>query len=119
DDAIVWKVADVSAPDEGQHVVLAKADDADVAEHNQFVIAADFLEGLFEIGARVFVIAGEQLAIRLRHARGRLQETFAGGVVAGPFDQNADGGFSFGLGAFWHALDLARSSGSETEMVPQ
>jgi hypothetical protein len=44
-------------------MMLAKPDDPDVAQHDEFVVTADFLEGAFEIGARVGVVAGERLAL--------------------------------------------------------
>src|ERR1700720_2233905 len=39
------QVADVRATDHRQHVMLTKADHADVPQHHQFVVTADFHEG--------------------------------------------------------------------------
>ncbi|MNS78674.1 hypothetical protein D3C72_1122990 [compost metagenome] len=97
DHAIGRQVADVGHADDRQHVVFAEADEADVLQHDQFVVAADLLEGLLQIFARLDLIALEQLAIGLGHPLGRFHQTFAVGIVARPLDQGADGGFGFGL----------------------
>jgi hypothetical protein len=39
------QVADVRATDHRQHVMLTKADHADVPQHHQLVVTADFHEG--------------------------------------------------------------------------
>src|SRR6202034_2688598 len=78
-------------------VVLAMGLEADVAQHDDLVIAAGLLEGALEIFARVVVVAGEPFLIGARHARRRSAQPLAVGIVAGPADQGADRGL--GLGA--------------------
>ena len=95
DDTFGWQVADMGVAGDGQHVVFAEADDADVAQHDQFIIAADFLENAFEIFARVGFVAGKKFAIGTHHAGRRVEQTFAVGVFTGPADQRAHGGFGF------------------------
>ena len=103
DDAIVRQIADMRAAGHRQHVMLAEADDANVLEHDEFVIAADLVEGALEIVARIDVIAGEKLAIGARHTLRRVDQTLAIGIVARPFDENPHGRFGVSLGGFGHA----------------
>ena len=97
DDAIARQIADMGGADHRQHVMLAEADDADVGEHDQFVVAAGLLERAFEILARVLVIAGEKLRVGAGDARRRVLQALALGIVAGPFDQHAHGRFRVAL----------------------
>ncbi len=96
--AVGRQVADMGAAHHRQHVVLAEANHADVAEHDQLVIAANLFEGALQIGAWLLAIAGEQFAVGARDAGGGFQQTFAVGIVARPADQGAHRRLGFGLG---------------------
>ncbi len=45
------QVSDMRATDHREHVMLAKADYADVLQHHQLVVTADFLKGALQIVA--------------------------------------------------------------------
>src|SRR5580704_2545314 len=85
------------AADDRREVMLAMGLEADVAQHDDLVIAAGLLEGALEVFARIVVVAGEPFLVGARHARRGGAKPFAVGVVAGPADQRADRGL--GLGA--------------------
>jgi hypothetical protein len=93
----VGQIADVGLADHRQHVVLAEADEADVPQDDQLVIAADLLEGALEIAPRVGLVAREQLNVRARHAGRRVQQAFTGDIVPRPADQGAHSLFGFVL----------------------
>ena len=92
------QIADMGHAHDRQHVMFTEADEADVLEHDQLIIAADLLERPLKIGPRVDFIAGEKLAIAARHPRGCVQQPFPVGGVPRPFDQGAHGGFGIRLG---------------------
>jgi hypothetical protein len=100
DDAVVRQIAHMGPAQERQHVVLAEAHHADVAQHHQLVVAADLVEGPLEIFAGIHVVAREQLLVGARDTAGGVQQALAVGVVPRPFDQSADGGFGLFLGDF-------------------
>ncbi|MNI47067.1 hypothetical protein D3C73_1015640 [compost metagenome] len=77
-----------------QYMVFAKADEPDIPENNQLVIPADLLEGPLQIGARVALVALEQLLVAARDARWRIEQAFPIRIVSGPFYQGANGRFS-------------------------
>src|SRR5580692_11579061 len=85
------------AADDRREVMLAMGLEADVAQHDDLVIAAGLLEGALEVFARIVVVAGEPFLVGARHARRRGAKALTVGVVAGPADQGADRGL--GLGA--------------------
>ena len=101
----VGQITDVGLSDHRQHVVLAETDEADVAQDDQLIIAADLLEGALEIAAGVGLIAGEQLDVGARHAGGGVEQTFAGHIVARPADQGAHRLFGFILA--WAGAQVA------------
>ena len=105
DDALGRQVGDMGAADDGHHMMLAIAFHTYVAQHHHFVVAAALLEGALQILPRVGLVAGEQLAVRLGHAFGGVEQPLAVGIVAGPTDQGADGRFGVGLGG---VINLAR-----------
>ncbi len=53
DDPIARQIADVRAPDDGRHVMLAERFERDVAQHDHLVVALDLLEGAAQIGAGI------------------------------------------------------------------
>src|SRR5580658_346417 len=80
------------AADDRREVMLAMGLEADVAQHDDLVVAAGLLEGALEVFARVVVVAGEPFLVGARHPRRRGAKPFAVGIVAGPADQGADRG---------------------------
>jgi hypothetical protein len=96
DDPVGREIGDMDLADERHHVVLAMGRERDVADEDDVVIALDLLEGAVERLRRILVVAGIELLIRADHAVGRACQPFAGGVVAGPADQGADGFLRFG-----------------------
>ena len=98
------------APGHWQHVVLAEADDANVLEDHEFVIAADLVEGALEIVARIDFIAREKLAVGARHTLRRVDQTLAIRIVSRPFDENPHGRFCVSLSGFGHAFSSPGSS---------
>src|SRR5580704_4451892 len=107
------------AADDRREVMLAMGLEADVAQHDDLVIAAGLLEGALEVFARIVVVAGEPFLVGARHPRRRGAQALAVRIVAGPADQGADralglgarrpgrpGGFgtrTFGTGHFSHS----------------
>lgn len=59
----------------------------DVAQDDHLVVVGRPLACPREQRDRIFVVSGEELLIGPHHALGRACQAFAGGVVAGPFDQ--------------------------------
>ena len=74
--------------DDRRHVVFAMRLELDVAQHDHFVVAADFLEGAREVLVRVFV-AGEPVAVSLDHAPGVSSRPSRCGFFARPAQQGA------------------------------
>jgi hypothetical protein len=63
----------------------------DVAQHDQLVVALDFLERAREVVVRIHRVAAEPVAIGADHAPGRVEQAFAARILAGPAQQRADG----------------------------
>jgi len=93
DHPAVWQIGDVGAADERHHVVLAMAGKRNVPHQHHFFIAVGFLEGAFQQRGRIGEVPGEEFVKRADHARGRVQQALARGIVAGIGDQGADRGF--------------------------
>ena len=96
DDAPVGDIGDPGAPDDRGEVMLAVALEADAAQHDHLVVAFGLREGLGQDLLRVLVIAAKVFLVGARHARGRLDEAVAVGIVAGPADDGADRGLDLG-----------------------
>ena len=100
DDFAVGDVTDVGDAGERQHVVLAHAVEADVANEHHLIVL--FGEEFAEVQPRLIVQAGKQLGVHASHAGRRFAEAFAVGVFA-------DGGQNFADGAFdARLIDLRR-----------
>src|SRR5512135_489556 len=69
--AAAWNVAYPGLTDDGRHMMLAVALEANATQHNHLVIAFDFLESLFQDFDRILSIADEKLLKRARHTSGR------------------------------------------------
>jgi len=91
DDLAIGQVADVGLADDRRHMVLAMALELDVAQHDQLVVAGDLLEGALEVFARLVGIAAEPVAVGIDDALGRVQQSLARRVLAGPAQQRANG----------------------------
>ena len=78
------QVADVHAPDDRRHVVLAVRLEGDVAQHDQLIVAADLLEGAAQVGGRVDVVAGEPVAVGVHHALRGVLQPLAARILARP-----------------------------------
>src|SRR6185437_2821329 len=117
DDAGARKVGDVGTADDRAEMVLAMAFDADVAQQHDLVVAVGLLEGAFQNGDRVFLVAGEELGERAHHAAGRVEQALALGVVAGPAQQHAHGDFRLLLGgtSCWRGLGDGLQLGHRTD----
>jgi hypothetical protein len=77
-------------------MVLAVALDADVAQHDEVIVAAGFLELPRERLGRIEPVARIVFLERIRDAARRIHEAFAVGIVPGPGDQRAHGLFRIG-----------------------
>ena len=64
--------------------------DVDVLEHDDVVVTMHFVERTREILGRVLVIAREPFRESVDHARRRIDQAFAVGIVARPGDQCAN-----------------------------
>ncbi|KGD49388.1 hypothetical protein DP43_3672 [Burkholderia pseudomallei] len=94
-DAMVRQICDVRAADDRHHMVLAIAFEADVLQHDHFVVAVDLAERAREDVARFERVAGEELLVGAHDARRRIDEPLALRIVAGPPQQHANGRFGF------------------------
>ena len=94
----VGQVTHVRAADDRRHVVFAMALELDVAQHDEFVVALDFLEGARQVLLGIQRVAAEPVLVGLDHALGRVEQAFARGVLAGPAQQRAHGLFGLGAG---------------------
>jgi hypothetical protein len=73
-------------------MVLTMRLEADVAQHDDLVVAVDLLERALEEGLGVLSVAAEPFLISAGDPRWRGGEALAIRVVAGPTDQCAHGG---------------------------
>lgn len=90
---MVRQVTDVRLADDGRHVVLAVAFEADVVHDDHLVVALDLGEGASQDFGRVLRIAGEEFFVGAHDPRGRIDEPLAARFVAGPADKGAYGVF--------------------------
>src|SRR5271166_4031488 len=93
----------MGATDHRQHVMLTKADDANVPHHDQLVVSANLLECPFEVSSRFGGIAREKLTVRPRHPSWRIDQTLAIRIVPRPLDKNPNGRFGLGLRRLRHS----------------
>ncbi len=98
DDAVGRQVADMRAADDRRHVVFAVRSEFDVAQHDHFVVAGHFFERAAQFLGRIVGVAGEPVFVGVDHAFGRVYQTFARRVVAGPAQQHAHGILGLSLG---------------------
>ena len=87
----------MGAADERRHVMLAMGIEFYVAQHHDVVIAFEVGEGARQRLIGILVVALEIFAIRLDHAAGGFMQALAGGIIAGPCNQRADGFFGLFL----------------------
>src|SRR5690606_39232171 len=80
DDLAAGHVGDMGLALERHQVVLAHAVEADVAQHDHFVVV--FIEADLQVALGVVVQAAEQLGVHAGHAVGRALQAFAFGVLA-------------------------------------
>jgi hypothetical protein len=76
--------------------MLAMAFEPNATQHNQFVVAFDFLESLLQDFKRVLGIADKKLFERARHASGRLAQAVTFWIVTCPSNNRSDCGFDIG-----------------------
>ena len=91
----VRDVADVRLPVEGDQVVLAEADEPDVAHQHHLVVA--LIEDRREDFGRVLVQPGERLLVAARHPPRGVTQALAVGVLPDRDQQLTDGRFSASL----------------------
>ena len=65
----VWNVGHPGLANDGRHVMLAMALETNATQHDHFVIAFDFLEGLLQDLGRILGIADEKLFERALRGR--------------------------------------------------
>ncbi len=73
--------------------MLAGGVEGDVLHQHEVVVFAGLGEGAFERLGRAFAVAAIKLFIGADHALGRIEQAFAGGIVADIGDQRAHRGF--------------------------
>ena len=76
-------------------VVLAMAFEANVPQHDHFVIPFDLLEGLFQNLSRILTVAREKLLERTRHTSRRFDQAVSVRIFAGPSDDGSYRCFDF------------------------
>jgi hypothetical protein len=77
-------------------VVLTVALEANVPQHDHFVVAFDLFEGLFQNLNGVLTVAGEEFFKRAGHASRGLDQTVTSGIFASPLDNRSHRRFDFG-----------------------
>ena len=88
---LVGQIADVHAPDDRRHVVLAMRLERDVAQHDHLVVAADFLERAAQILGRIDLVAREPVAVGVDDALGRVEQALALGSSPAQRSSSAHG----------------------------
>ncbi len=88
----VWNVGNVSAPNEGQHVMFAKAIEFDIAYDDHFIVL-DFEDGVVDESFCIDVVACEEFSIHTGHAGGGFLQAFSCGVFAKSGEHAEDGFF--------------------------
>jgi hypothetical protein len=78
-------------PIDRRHVVLTAGAEAHATQQDRLIVAADLFKGSPQVSGRVFVIPGEPLIVGAQHTRGRVEQSFAFRVIAGPLDQRSYG----------------------------
>src|SRR4051794_24790668 len=96
DHAAVWNVSNPGPPDDRRHVMLAMAFEADVPQHDHFIVAFGFLKSLFQDFYRVLAVASEKLLERPGHARRGLDQAVTFRVFPRPSDDGSHRGLDFG-----------------------
>jgi hypothetical protein len=89
DDLIGRQVADVHAPDDRRHVMLAMRFEGNVAQHYHLVVAADLFERAPQVGGRVDLVTGEPVAIGIHHALRGIEQPLAIRILPRPAQQRA------------------------------
>src|SRR5262245_25084369 len=102
--------------DDRRQMVFAMRFEADVAQHDQLVVAVDLLEGAFEEGDGIGLVAAKELFIGARHPVGRPEQTFTFRIVPGPTQQCAHGLLGFGAAGL-RAYGLSGGAGFERQAV--
>src|SRR6516162_11011285 len=77
--------------DERDHVVLAVGMQLDIAQHDDIIIARNFVEGAGQHVERALMIAGKKLIVGADHPLWGLAQAFARRIVAGIGYERADG----------------------------
>jgi len=88
--------------------------EANVPQHDHFVVTFDLLEGSFQNLSRVLTVTGEKLLKRAGHASGGLDQTVTSGIFARPSDNRSHRGFDFGSAGL---LDLGLRRFGATQRV--
>ena len=89
--------------------------EADVLQHDDFVVAVGLLEGALQQRHRVLIIAAEEFAIGAHHPVGRADEPLAGRIVAGPANQRAHRLLGFGAAGTRLVGGLAGTGGGHRQ----
>ena len=95
DHPVLRQIADMGPADDRHHMVLAMGFDADIAQHDDLVIAFGLGKGPVQELHRIDGIAGEEFLIGAHHPGRRFAQAFAVRIVAGPAQQGADCRFGF------------------------
>src|SRR6201991_2554057 len=95
---MLGQIRDMRAADDRHHVMLAVALEADVLQHDHFVVPVHLGKRAGQDVARFDLIAREEFLVRAHHARWRIDEPFAPWVVASPAQQHPYRVFGFCAG---------------------
>src|SRR5262249_50736051 len=72
--------------------------EANVAQHDHFVVTGNLFEGAGQVLLGVLPIAGEPLLVGTHDAGGCIQQPLAARIVPGPADEGTDRPLGFGAG---------------------
>src|SRR5688572_5769083 len=89
DHLVGGQVTHMGAADDRRHVMLAVRFELDVAEHDHLVVAGGLLEGATQILTWIDTVAAVPVAIGSYDTARRVAQTLAGGILAGPAQQDA------------------------------
>ena len=113
DHLVGGQVADMHPSDDGRHVVLTVRLEADVAQHDHLVVAADLLEGAPQVGGRVDLVAGKPVAVGIHDPMRGVAQALAARVLTRPAQQRAHralGGAPGNPGSIRHGTPSLRRS---------
>src|ERR1700730_5221570 len=91
--ATAWNISHPSLPDDGRHVMLTMALEANATQHNHFIITFDFLERFLQEFDWVQGVADKNPFERACHACWSLDQAFPFRIIASPSNNGSKRSF--------------------------